>query len=62
MTNREWLNSLTDNKLLKIVGHNSLCNYIQDCYALFCENNAVCRGCLKKWLATEHTEPKESEE
>jgi hypothetical protein len=61
MTNREWLNSLPDNEFVDVCGFYCLCSYIQDYYSNFCKKNDTCFDCVDKWLATEHTEPKEGD-
>ena len=51
MTNREWLNTLTDKELLENV-------YIR-CLAVIegkCPNGLTCKKCQLKWLAEEHKE------
>ena len=49
MTNREWLETLSDNELLKVI-------YIC-CVAMNggeCPEGMTCRGCQIKWLNDEH--------
>lgn len=62
MTNREWLNCLTDEELEYWFTNNSLCSFIHYYYWHFCCSQSNCRRCINKWLSEEHTEPKEQEE
>jgi hypothetical protein len=59
MTNREWLNSLTDDEFIEVCGNSSLCSRI----SLYdCNSEPYCMTCLKKWLSAEHIEKQRCEE
>jgi hypothetical protein len=55
MTNREWLNSLSNEEL--IVAWNNKCAVCTERYT--CEKGDKCAYGLKSWLEAEHIEPLE---
>lgn len=52
MTNREWINSLSDEELAEMIFYaNDFCNQ----YNLSCPSNGNCfSSCIKEWLKEEH--------
>lgn len=55
MTNREWLNSLSDNKLATLLANGAMCAICSQkpsykCYHLNCKDNVLL------WLKAEHKE------
>lgn len=59
MTNREWLNSLSDEEFLDVV--ENLCGEIVECFCdeiLECdyEGEMLCGGCKLDWLKKERVE------
>ena len=53
MTNREWLNTLTDKELLENVHIRCVAVMEDDC-----PDGLTCKQCQRKWLAEEHKETK----
>ena len=49
MTNADRIRAMRDEELLKFIGHNSLCDQIQN-ESDWCEKQATCENCLEKWL------------
>lgn len=48
-TNADRIRAMSDEELVAFIGRNSLCDRIQD-ESTWCENRAVCDGCLVEWL------------
>lgn len=48
-TNADRFRNMSDEELVAFIGHNSLCDRIQD-EGTWCEEQGVCEGCLLKWL------------
>lgn len=50
MTNADrHIRAMTDEGLVRAVGHRSLCEYIQD-ETNFCNEREVCGDCIREWL------------
>lgn len=49
-TNAERIRSMSDEELAKFIGHNSLCDQIQNDNGAWCKKQSVCEGCLVEWL------------
>jgi hypothetical protein len=49
-TNADRIRAMSDEELAKFIGHNSLCNQIQNDNGAWCEEQSVCEGCLVEWL------------
>lgn len=50
MTNGDKIRSMSNDELAAVVGHNTLCEYIQGSDHKFCEARAVCGDCIRDWL------------
>ena len=48
-TNADRIRAMTDEELVAFIGHNGLCDRIQN-EGTWCEEHAVCEGCLLEWL------------
>ena len=48
-TNADRIRAMSDEELVAFIGNNSLCDRIQD-ESKWCDKQAVCDGCLVKWL------------
>jgi hypothetical protein len=53
MTNLEKIRAMSVEELIGLVGHDSLCSYIQYEYPKECARRGVCDSCIKEWLLTE---------
>jgi hypothetical protein len=49
MTNADRIRNMSDEELVAFIGHNCMCDRIQD-EGTWCEEQGVCEGCLLKWL------------
>lgn len=49
LTNEDRIRNMSDEELVAFIGHNCLCDRIQD-EGTWCEEQGVCEGCLLKWL------------
>ena len=49
LTNGEWIRSMSDNELIEVIGHNSLCNWVQGESGSWCHDHN-CTDCLQEWL------------
>lgn len=49
MTNIERIRAMSDEELAAFIGQHCLCSRIQS-EGDWCENRAVCTGCLEEWL------------
>lgn len=56
MTNREWLNSLSDKEIINIVGIDVITEIF--CKTMPCSSDEIvsCQDCAYKWLKQEHKE------
>ena len=50
MTNGDWIRDMTDEELAGFIGHNCLCDRIQNDESKWCERHATCENCLEDWL------------
>lgn len=50
MTNADRIRAMTDEELVDFLGHNSLCDRIQDDGGDWCKKHPVCKGCMVEWL------------
>ena len=50
MTNADRIRAMSDEELAKFIGHNSLCDQIQNDNGAWCKKQSVCEGCLVEWL------------
>ena len=48
-TNEDWIRGMTNEELVDFIGHNSLCDRIQDEHGGWCKKHAVCKDCLVEW-------------
>ena len=56
ITNGDHIRSMTDEELIAMLGTNTLCDWIQDNDAGFCDNHGSCDGCLAEWLRKPYEE------
>ena len=49
-TNADRIRAMSDEEFVKFVGHNCLCDRIQDYHREWCNRQAVCENCLEEWL------------
>ena len=49
-TNADRIRAMSDEELSKFIGHNSLCDQIQNDNGAWCKKQSVCEGCLVEWL------------
>ena len=49
-TNADRIRDMSDEQLAKFIGHNSLCDQIQNDNDAWCKKQRVCEGCLVEWL------------
>ena len=49
-TNGNRIRAMSDEDLVKLFGHNSICDYVQDHSREHCEKQGSCDKCLVKWL------------
>lgn len=49
-TNADRIRAMSDEELVKFIGHNSLCDQIQNNEGKWCESQGVCNNCLVEWL------------
>lgn len=58
MTNKEWLFSLPNNELAKILSNDAeeVCNRIDSCAFMLGKGIDVCETCIEHWLNSEHEE------
>ena len=49
-TNADRIRAMSDGELVKFIGHNSLCDQIQNDERKWCDAQAVCDNCLFEWL------------
>lgn len=50
ITNADRIRAMSDEELVKFIGHNSLCDQIQNNERNWCESQGVCNNCLVEWL------------
>lgn len=48
-TNGDRIRAMSDEELAEFIGHSRLCDRIQQ-GSSWCEEHAICRGCLVEWL------------
>ena len=49
-TNADRIRAMSDEELVKLIGHNCLCDQIQNKDRKWCESKPYCDGCLHEWL------------
>lgn len=49
-TNADRIRAMSDEEMAKFIGHNSLCDQIQNDNGAWCKKQSVCEGCLVEWL------------
>lgn len=49
-THADLIRAMSDVELVKLFGHNSICDYVQDHSGKHCEKHSSCDGCLLEWL------------
>lgn len=49
-TNADRIRNMSDEELVAFIGHNSLCDQIQNNEINWCESQGVCNNCLVEWL------------
>lgn len=62
MLNRQWLNSLSNKELAKLINKNDSCDYCirsinGDCESEYCQSSGYCEKGIEEWLETEHEKP-----
>ena len=58
MTNREWLNSLTDEDFYNVLRFDCTYPSLYGCLFGRCDKDGDCKKCKLKWLKSEHKESK----
>ena len=56
MTNADRIRAMSDEEFVDFIGHNSLCDRVQDNANWWCQEHASCKGCLEEWLKQPVTE------
>lgn len=49
-TNADRIRAMSDEEFAVFLGHNSLCDRIQNDMGAWCKKHAVCKDCLVEWL------------
>lgn len=49
-TNADRIRAMSDEEFVRMLGHNSICDYVQDHSGKHCEKHCSCDGCLVEWL------------
>ena len=49
-TNADRIRAMSDEELVDLFGHNSICDYVQDHSSEHCEKQGSCGNCLLEWL------------
>ena len=49
-TNADRIRAMSDEEFVKFIGHNSLCDQIQNDNGAWCKKHRVCEDCLVDWL------------
>lgn len=49
-TNLEKIQNMTIDEMADLFGLHSICSHIQNNKHEYCEENAVCNDCIRKWL------------
>ena len=50
MSNADRIRAMSDEEIVSMLGHNSLCDYVQDHSSEHCEKQGSCDRCLQAWL------------